>query len=341
MRLHTSITRTVLVAAILPLVAGCPQEQVSEPDSPSSREVFLDLSCEGIAGTTEAAHWKGSGHHHSGNNDQFLSAEDSKAVLHHFKQIGYDFDGVLGDLQPVPRVYLAKMPSDLSEIEELGARKRLFFAAMLPASLQVNEEIRETRKRLSAIEACRQAGYAQAPPIQDWLTGLGKRYRTYGEASALLRKIAEIPPSLALAQAAFESGWGTSSPAQSINSLFGQYAVDQGVAAAKEKTAPRLASYDNILEAVRAYMHNLNTHQAYAGFRAQRLAMMEDGEPLDSLKLAEKLTSYSTRRNHYVRDIQRLIRRNNLTALDKVDLAHPNDEVAFLIERSERATTLR
>ena len=334
MRLHTIFTRTVLVAALLPLVTGCPKEQASAPDIPILRDSFLDLSCDGMAITTETAHWNGSSSRRLDTQDQFLTAEDSNAILRHFEQIGYDYEGVLSDLQPVPRVYLAKMPPDLSRIEEIRVRKRLFLAAMLPAALQVNEEIRETLKRLNAIDTCQKAGNAPAQPIEDWLTRLGKRYRTLPEASALMRKIGEIPPSLALAQAAFESGWGTSNPARSINSLFGQYAVDDGDNADKAQAAPRLASYDNILEAVRAYAHNLNSHRAYAGFRARRLAMTRSGETLNSLKLAEKLGLYSSRRGNYVRDIQHMIRRNKLRVLDKLDLADHGEKVARLADRS-------
>ncbi len=331
MCLHLKFARTVLIATILPLVTGCPKDQGSAPDALILRESVLDLSCDDMATTTEATYWHRATARGPDPRTQYLSAEDSNAILHHFEQIGYDYEGVQSDLQPVPRVYLAKMPADLSRIEEIRMRKRLFLAAMLPAALQVNEEIREALKRLNAIDACYRSGYTQAQPVQDWLARLGKRYRTLPEASALLHKIGEIPPSLALAQAAFESGWGTSSPARSINSLFGQYAEDSE-ANDNNPSAPRLAAYDNILDAVRAYAHNLNIHRAYAGFRARRLAMVQHGAPLDSLKLAEKLGAYSSRRNDYIRDIQHMIRRNKLTVLDKADLVEHSDTVARLTD---------
>lgn len=290
-----------------------------------------DLSCQGLAKAT-ASWWNSTSlARRSVAKSQFLVLDESEAVLRHFDEIGYDYDDVRNASLPVPRVYLAKMPADLSDIDEPATRKRLFFAAMLPAILQVNEEIRETRRRLVAIDACEQAGRPASQPVQDWITMVAERYRADPSAAALLHKIGEIPPSLALAQAAVESGWGTSNPAQSFNSLFGQYTVPDDDADAK-KSGWRLASYDNILEAVRAYADNLNSHRAYAAFRARRLAMIEKGEALDGLTLAGKLGAYSTRKVNYVRDVQSVIRRNSLAALDKADFGQ-TAEVALNVSK--------
>jgi Bax protein len=318
----------MLFALSLPFVAACSDGHDYQAEILST---FPDLSCQGLAKASGTRWQSATPGRRSIAKSQFLALEDSDAVLRHFDAIGYDYEAVREDQQPVPRVYLAKMPSDLSDIDELNTRKRLFLAAMLPAVLQVNEELREVRRRLVAIDACEHSGLAIAQPVRDWVAKVAERHRTEPEAAALLQKIGEIPPSLALAQAAVESGWGTSNPAQSINSLFGQYAVmdEDAEKEGTKKTTIRLASYDNILEAVRAYADNLNTHRAYGPFRARRLAMIKKGEPLNGLKLAEKLGPYSTRRADYIEDVQRMIRRNGLAALDRADFGHQTIEVAL------------
>jgi Bax protein len=214
----------------------------------------------------------------------------------------------------------------MPEIDQIRTRKQLFLSALLPAVLQVNEEIREVRRRLTAVSACQHAGYALSVPVQDWVAGLAAHYRTKPEASALLVKVAEIPPSMALAQAAVESGWGTSGPAQAGNSLFGQYMVEEEIVKGHvKKTKLRLAAFDSVVTAVRAYADNLNIHPAYAEFRERRTQMLEKGLSLDGMKLAESLGAYSKRKAGYIRDVQTMIRRNGLDALDRVDLASRQD----------------
>ncbi len=335
MHRRTMLTRAMLFALSLPIMAACSDGHDYQAEILSN---LPDLSCQGLAKASGARWQSATPGRRSIASSQFLALEDSSAVLRHFDAIGYDYDAVRDVQQAVPRVYLAKMPSNLVSVDELNTRKRLFLSAMLPAVLQVNEELREVRRRLVAIDACEHSGLDVAQPVQDWVAKVAERHRSEPQAAALLQKIGEIPPSLALAQAAVESGWGTSNPAQSINSLFGQYAVSDDEAAAiakaakdkdKKLPAPRLASYDNILEAVRAYADNLNTHRAYAPFRERRLAMIEKGEPLDGIKLAEKLGPYSTRKAGYVQDVQRMIRRNSLAALDKADFGHHPVEIAL------------
>jgi Bax protein len=328
---RTMLTRTTLFAMSSFFLAACSDGHDYQAEILSS---FPDLSCQGLAKASGSTWQSPTPGRRSIASSQLLALEDSEAVLRHFEAIGYDYDAVREVQQPVPRVYLAKMPSNLSAIDEVNTRKRLFLATMLPAVLQVNEEIREVRRRLIAIDACEHSGLAVAQPVQDWVALVAERHRSKPQAAALLRKIGEISPSLALAQAAVESGWGTSNPAQSINSLFGQYAFpdDDGATGKGAKDGPppvpRLATYGNILEAVRGYADNLNTHRAYGPFRARRLAMIEKGEPLNGLRLAEKLGPYSIRRAAYIHDVQRMIRGNGLAALDKADFGHHPIEVA-------------
>jgi Bax protein len=219
-----------------------------------------------------------------------------------------------------------RVPSDLSEIDEVRIRKHAFFTAVLPAVLQVNDVIRDSRKRLSAISECRGGGWPQAQAVNDWLTAMARRYRTQADPDALLAKVGEIPPALALAQAAVESGYGTSRGAQDDNALFGQFmmvgeAPRPNVMAPTRKPTSRLASFDSVLAATWSYADNLNSHPAYAQFRALRREMSETGEPMDSMKLASALKTYSQRKEKYVQDIRAVIRKNRLDDLTKTYVA--------------------
>jgi Bax protein len=284
-----------------------------------------DYSCEGIADPFRTMQWTAQLSPRRAQPIEHLDLDESELLLRHFQGIGYDLKDVRTDLQPVPRVYLAKMPTDLTDIDESRTRKQVFLSALLPAILQVNEEIREVRRRLTAVAACQHAGLALPWPVEDWLAQLAKHYRTEPDPDILLIKVAEIPPSMALAQAAVESGWGTSAPAQNGNSLFGQYMVEEVTKGRTKKTNYRLASFETVQDAVRAYADNLNSHPAYAQFRAQRTQMLKMGLSLDGIKLAGTLLAYSKRGQSYVRDVQTMIRRNRLDALDRVDLAARND----------------
>jgi Bax protein len=130
----------------------------------------------------------------------------------------------------------------------------------------------------------------------------------------LLRRVDVVPPSLAIAQAIIETGWGASAAARRLNALYGQLGGDGSSVA-------RLASFANIQESVAAYVHNLNTHFAYAGFRDLRQRMRAAGQPIDAEKLAATLTRYSELGAVYTREVQGLIRRERLAEYDAARLA--------------------
>jgi Bax protein len=122
-----------------------------------------------------------------------------------------------------------------------------------------------------------------------------------------------VPVSLALAQAALESGWGTSRGARNGHSVFGHMRFgddDEG----------RLRHFADLPAAVEAYALNLNTHRAYAEFRRARAAYRAEGKPLDGHSLAQHLHRYSERRMDYVRDVRGLMRANALRGLDRARL---------------------
>jgi len=127
-----------------------------------------------------------------------------------------------------------------------------------------------------------------------------------------------------LAQAANESGWGSSRFAKQANNLFGEWTFTPGQGIVP-KNRPAGASYEvkrfsSLYQSIRSYARNINTHWAYKGLRKRRKQMRLNGEVITGLKLAEELDLYSTRRKDYTRDIITLIRRNRLEQLATVRL---------------------
>jgi Bax protein len=242
-----------------------------------------------------------------------------------FKRMGYNLDKVKANNQPVPRMFLASLPEDLAKVPENKQRKAIFFQAMLPLVLQVNEEILTDRRRLWTLRYRTALGETPSAADRLWLRVMTERYKVKpGDFSALIARIDIVPPSLALAQAAEESGWGTSRFAKQGNAMFGQWTTSSsaGLVPSKrdEGKTHRVRAFDSLIDSVRAYTMNLNNHRAYKGFRKARQAARRAGAGLDGRRLAGKLNKYSERGQHYVKAIRGLIDFNELSSLDSARL---------------------
>ena len=144
----------------------------------------------------------------------------------------------------------------------------------------------------------------------------------------------EIPVSLALAQAAKETGWGTSRFAQEGNALFGQWTWSgEGLKPKEaEKDEGHKVMKFNILQAsVRAYQRNLNTHSSYRDFRLARAQLRDLGKSLDSIILSEHLDEYAETGNQYVDVLKKIITQNNLKDFDDAKLLPSSIELESLI----------
>ncbi|MEX0914821.1 MAG: glucosaminidase domain-containing protein, partial [Wenzhouxiangellaceae bacterium] len=135
------------------------------------------------------------------------------------------------------------------------------------------------------------------------------------ESVAMLeRRVDAVPVSLALVQAATESGWGRSRFAVEGNNLFGHWCYRRGCGLVPERrntgAAHEVAAFDSVSASVRRYLHNLNTHAAYAPLRAIRARLRDNGESPSAMALADGLTRYSERREEYVDEIKTVIRVN-------------------------------
>ena len=250
-----------------------------------------------------------------------------------FARLGYDLESVFRKDQPVPRVFLASLPRDMKEIREIKTRKALFFKSILPLVLQANEEILKDRKRLWQLRTAMRMGRQVSAVDRLWLSVIREKYRVKSrDIDELLLRVDVIPPSMALAQAAEESGWGTSRFVREGNAIFGQWTFsksDAGIAPLKRDPGKnhRIKAFDSLQDSVRAYALNLNTNQAYAGLRALRADMRRAGSPIDGSALARTLSKYSERGMAYVNSIRSIISVNRLRQLDDARLAGEPDEV--------------
>ncbi|MHA1108937.1 MAG: glucosaminidase domain-containing protein [Alphaproteobacteria bacterium] len=241
-----------------------------------------------------------------------------------FNLIGYRLDGVRAHGK-VPRVFLASLPSGLPKIRLAAKRKVLFIKTALPLILHVNELIQHDREEIQALYAKQQDGGRLSESEMSWLQ---EKAETYGIAKVdfgeLLRRVDIIPPSLALAQSAEESGWGTSRFAQKGNALFGQRTFKKNKGIVPKRRAKgetyRVRAFDHLIDGVKSYAHNLNTHAAYRKFRAARSRLQRDGKALNGYRLAETLTAYSERGAAYIKTLKSLIRVNGFGEFDKVRL---------------------
>lgn len=241
--------------------------------------------------------------------------------------LAYDLKAVINGQREVPRVILASVPGNLDQIRETDERKAMFFKTVLPLVLKVNEQIVADRARLWSLNAEKKAGVKIDAVDRLWLAVMAERYGTdRGDVASLLRRHDVVPPSLALAQAATESAWGTSRFVKEGNAIFGEWTFTDdhdGIvpnARASGKTH-RIRAFDSLYESVLSYVTNLNRHRAYKEFRAVRADLRASGQPLDGMRLASTLYRYSERGAAYVDELHVLISSNNLEYLDGARLS--------------------
>lgn len=219
-----------------------------------------------------------------------------------------------------PSRFHAALLGDVGAMASVDDRKAAFISVVLPMIDRVNQEILHHRRLVESATVCRGDGRSIGLGLQAALLRLHDRYRTDGDLAVLRQRLDIVPPSLAIAQAAIESGWGTSRFAVHGNALFGQRTTnpDRGMRPADlpATTAVRVAAFDHLMASVRSYVHNLNTYPAYRNFRAHRSAFRRNGEEPDGLMLAGTLIAYSSRGGAYVRDLKSIIRGNRLAAFD-------------------------
>lgn len=248
---------------------------------------------------------------------------------------GFDLGAIREDGQPVPRLFVEAMPRGFSKLTDVSDLKRTFVKMVLPLTLKVNEEILADRRRLLRLQKDIAAGSRLSSNDRDWLAEIAARYDTApDDLETLLRRVDVISPALALAQSAEESGWGRSRFAVKGNALFGQRTWEEGLGLVPHQRSEdgrfEVRAFSTLLDSVRSYARNLNSHPAYRDFRVRRAEMRARSGELDPYRLVETLTSYSERREKYVENIQTILRVNQLEDFDGTSLEEPAVETTFL-----------
>ncbi len=246
-------------------------------------------------------------------------------LLQTFSTLDYDFENVRDEGASVPRIFVVAIPQDMLHIRVPAERKRIFFKTVLPLVLKANDDILKDRQRVLRIRETKNKTGKITVADRLWLAAMAERYDVDRyDLNEMVRRIDIIPPSLALAQAAEESGWGTSRFALEGNAIFGQWTFSNKASLKPQKRDDdkdhRVRAFTSLIDAVKAYIFNLNTHRAYRQFRQERLALRVRGQRLTGTGLASTLSSYSERGSKYVRTIQSIIIGNQLQSLDKARL---------------------
>ena len=250
------------------------------------------------------------------NNTISLSAETASNL---FDDLGYDLKGVRAG-QKVKPIYLTKLPKDLKSLGDTSKKRELFIKIILPLILDENKKITDDREKLFKVLS---KNFNTAGE-RVWLKRRFKEYKIDDkDLSKLKMRMDIIPVSIALAQAANESGWGTSRFALEGNALFGQWTYSKKGISPKSKDPDKthkVLQFQILKASVRAYKNNLNTHNAYREFREVRAQLREDNKQITGLHLTQYLKKYAQIGEKYVEILESIITRNSLEDFDKANL---------------------
>jgi len=249
---------------------------------------------------------------------------DTRITLNLFENLKYDLNNIrLGE--SVKPVYLSKLPPDLKNIKSTSKRKDTFIKIILPLIIDENNKILENRKKLFKI---------LGKPVNSmgekrWLKRRYEEYRIKNEDIAELKvRMDIIPTSLVIAQAAKESGWGTSRFALKGNAMFGQWTYGKDGIKPKDSKGKghKVLSFPMLRSSIMAYQRNLNTHRAYGEFREKRADLRESNKKISGLDLVNYLESYAATGKEYVKILTNIISQNKLTDFDNAILMNTNKD---------------
>ena len=247
-----------------------------------------------------------------------------------FKEVNYNLKDVRISKLVKP-IDIGLLPNEIKNIGNTKKRKDMFIKIVLPLIVKENNKIRIDRKRLFTILNKN----SNTDIEKKWLE---KKYKQYGvrqkDLSTLKIRMDEIPVSLAIAQAAKETGWGTSRFALKGNALFGQWTWSgEGL---KPKNAEdgkdhKVMKFYSLTLSVRAYLRNLNTHSSYRNLRKARTELRNQGKSLDSLVLSKFLDKYAETGSQYIEVLQKIIQQNDLKDFDEARLLPSSKDFESLI----------
>ena len=296
---------------ILAYTLNSNEEKIDENSSENEEEVLIDIY----------------NLNNSVSESVYLSAARIKKL---FKETDYNLNDVR-EKKLVKPVALTLLPNELKSIENTKKRKEFFIQIILPLIIKENNIIKKDRRILFGI-------INKSNNTASEINWLEKKYKQYGvkskDLSTLKIRMDEIPVSLAIAQAAKETGWGTSRFAQEGNALFGQWTWSgEGLKPkqAKEGEDHKVMKFNILQASVRAYQRNLNTHSTYKDFRKARAELRDSKKPLDSVKLSKYLNKYAETGNQYVEVLKKIIIQNKLQDFDDARLLPSTADLESLI----------
>jgi len=247
-----------------------------------------------------------------------------------FKSTNYNLEDVRKNKLVKP-IALTLLPHEIKQIEDTKRRKDLFIKIILPLVIKENNNIKYDRKKLFSILNKNKNTKSE----KKWLQFKFKQYGVVNkDLSTLKIRMDEVPVSMAIAQAAKETGWGTSRFAQEGNALFGQWTWSgEGIkpAAADNNSTHKVMKFKVLQASVKAYQRNLNTHSTYKDFRGARADLRDKGKKLDSIILSQHLDKYAETGKEYVKILQQIIRQNNLEDFDDAKLLPMSIDLESLI----------
>jgi len=260
-----------------------------------------------------------------------------KDMLSIFDGLNYTPEAWQEGIREVPRVYLTvigdRWGSTSANEMTVDNKKRIFFRGIAPLVLHANELILRDRAHLEFMRDILQQKDTLVGKDHKWVLKLANAYKveigkdgiTVALLDELLARVDIIPPSLALAQGAEESGWGTSRFAATGNAIYGQWSWGENAMVPERQREGMgnygIAAFGSLQESVSAYMLNLNSHNAYAALREKRASLRNSGKMITGNVLAGELTRYSERGEDYVITLKKMMEVNMLGPADEAFLA--------------------
>ena len=245
----------------------------------------------------------------------------TETVLNLFKDVEYDL-GQVRSKKLVKPIYFTQFPRDLDELQSTKLKKETFIKIVLPLIVAENERIIADREKLLVLSNKKFTTDLE----KQWIRQKLLEYKVKkGNLKELLVRMDIIPTSIALAQAAKESGWGTSRFALEGNAIFGQWTWSgQGIAPLDRESNKnhKILKFPILRASVKAYQNNLNTHKSYSKFRQKRNNLREKKKKIAGLELTETLNNYAQTGSEYTKILNQIIRQNRLTDFEPVKLVN-------------------
>ncbi len=245
----------------------------------------------------------------------------TETVLNLFKDVEYDL-GKVRTQKLVKPIYFTQFPRDLDELQSTKLKKETFIKIVLPLIVAENERILADREKLNFVSKKKFTTDLE----KQWIRQKLLEYKVKkGNIKELSTRMDIIPTSIALAQAAKESGWGTSRFALEGNAIFGQWTWSgQGIAPLDRETnkSHKILKFPILRASVKAYQNNLNTHKSYLKFRQKRLALRDKNKKIKGLELTETLNNYAQTGSEYTKILNQIIKQNRLSDFEPVRLVN-------------------